>query len=121
MAADRKRKRTTSANRPRSSRNTRSGGSFRVPTARVGSPLVRHRLLLALIMAAVMALSGRLIWVQGLDASARAEEAQRDITVQTAMLEARRLAGCAGLSSPPRLPRAPGRNARSGLVLHMLG
>ena len=82
MAADRKRKRTTSANRPRSSRNTRSGGSFRVPTARVGSPLVRHRLLLALIMAAVMALSGRLIWVQGLDASARAEEAieQRTVT-----------------------------------------
>ncbi|MFQ6483694.1 peptidoglycan D,D-transpeptidase FtsI family protein [Brachybacterium epidermidis] len=77
MADDRSRKRS-----PRGTRRTRAPrGSFRVPTARVGSPAVRHRLLLTLIMVAVMALSGRLIWVQGLDASARAEEAVKQRTV----------------------------------------
>ncbi|MCT1776589.1 penicillin-binding protein 2 [Brachybacterium sp. p3-SID957] len=77
MADDRSRKRS-----PRGAGRTRAPrGSFRVPTARVGSPAVRHRLLLTLIMVAVMALSGRLIWVQGLDASARAEEAVKQRTV----------------------------------------
>ncbi|ACU84923.1 cell division protein FtsI/penicillin-binding protein 2 [Brachybacterium faecium DSM 4810] len=53
-----------------------------IPQARVGEPSTRHRLLISVILVAVMALSGRLIWVQGLDASARAEEAiaQRTVT-----------------------------------------
>ena len=48
----------------------------------VGEPSHRHRLLICLIMIGVLALSGRLVWVQGLDASARAEEAvaQRTVT-----------------------------------------
>jgi len=65
--------------RPRS-----SGGAarLRIPQARIGEPATRHRLLIALAMVAVLALSGRLIWVQGLDASARAEKAiaQRTVT-----------------------------------------
>ena len=52
-----------------------------IPRARVGDPAVRHRLLLCMIMVAVMALSGRLVWVQGLDASARAQEAVEQRTV----------------------------------------
>ncbi|WP_241237296.1 peptidoglycan D,D-transpeptidase FtsI family protein [Brachybacterium saurashtrense] len=48
----------------------------------MGEPSTRHRLLISVILVAVMALSGRLIWVQGLDASARAQEAidQRTVT-----------------------------------------
>lgn len=48
----------------------------------MGDPSTRHRLLISVILVAVLALSGRLIWVQGLDASARAEEAidQRTVT-----------------------------------------
>jgi len=48
----------------------------------VGDPSTRHRLLISLVLVAVLALSGRLIWVQGLDASARAQEAvdQRTVT-----------------------------------------
>lgn len=73
----------------RSSRSTgpgRGGGRGpRIPRARVGSPAVRHRLLLCMIMVAVMALSGRLIWVQGLDASARAQEAIEQRTVTRAI------------------------------------
>lgn len=71
-------KQRSGASRPRP---PRAGGSFRVPVARVGSPVERHRLLIALIMVAVMALSGRLVWVQGLDASARAQEAVAQRTV----------------------------------------
>src|SRR5690625_6999394 len=58
------------------------GGGHRIPRARIGEPAVRHRLLLCMIMVAVLALSGRLVWVQGLDASARAQEAieQRTVT-----------------------------------------
>ncbi len=79
-----------SSRRSGSARPTRSGGGrrpqpagppLRLPQARVGNPATRHRLLIALIMAAVLALSGRLIWVQGLDASARAEEAIAQRTV----------------------------------------
>lgn len=80
---------------PRSSRRTTArtsgggrgpgpGGARRalVPPARIGDPSTRHRLLISIILVAVLALSGRLIWVQGLDASARAEEAiaQRTVT-----------------------------------------
>ena len=80
---------------PRSSRRTAArtagggrrpgpGGTRRalVPPARIGDPSTRHRLLISIILVAVLALSGRLIWVQGLDASARAEEAiaQRTVT-----------------------------------------
>ncbi|ATG52524.1 cell division protein FtsI [Brachybacterium vulturis] len=65
-------------------RKPRSGGTGRalIPPARVGDPSTRHRLLISVILVAVLALSGRLIWVQGLDASARAEEAiaQRTVT-----------------------------------------
>ena len=48
----------------------------------MGDPSTRHRLLISLVLVAVLALSGRLVWVQGLDASARAEEAiaQRTVT-----------------------------------------
>ena len=53
----------------------------RLPAATVGTPAVRHRLVLSMIMVAVLALSGRLLWVQGLDASARAQEAQAARTV----------------------------------------
>src|SRR5699024_9075421 len=80
---------------PRSSRRTTArtaggarrpgpGGARRalVPPARIGDPSTRHRLLISIILVAVLALSGRLVWVQGLDASARAEEAiaQRTVT-----------------------------------------
>ena len=66
------------------SRGGRPGLAMRrlIHQARVGEPSTRHRLLISVILVAVMALSGRLIWVQGLDASARAEEAiaQRTVT-----------------------------------------
>ncbi|MGO1569347.1 MAG: peptidoglycan D,D-transpeptidase FtsI family protein, partial [Brachybacterium sp.] len=54
----------------------------RIPQSRLGEPSHRHRLLICLIMIGVLALSGRLVWVQGLDASARAEDAvaQRTVT-----------------------------------------
>ena len=53
-----------------------------LPRSRVGHPATRHRLLIALLLTAVLLLSGRLVWVQGLDASARAQEAidQRTVT-----------------------------------------
>lgn len=53
-----------------------------IPAARVGSPAVRHRLLLVLMLIAALALSGRLVWVQGLNANALAQEAiaQRTVT-----------------------------------------
>ena len=78
--------------RSRSSRRTRTtqttgrprarAGAARMPQGRLGAPAVRHRLLICLIMAAVLMISGRLVWVQGLDASARAQEAidQRTVT-----------------------------------------
>lgn len=47
-----------------------------LPPARVGSPTVRHRLLVAAILVAVLALAGRLVWVQGLNSEALAAEAQ---------------------------------------------
>lgn len=69
--------RTTGSRRPRP-----GAPKLRVPRARVGAPAVRHRLLICMIMVGVLLLSGRLIWVQGLDASARAQEAvaQRTVT-----------------------------------------
>jgi cell division protein FtsI (penicillin-binding protein 3) len=83
----------TPPRRSRGTAATRSGGGTRrprsagtarplIPQARVGDPSTRHRLLISVILVAVLALSGRLIWVQGLDASARAEEAiaQRTVT-----------------------------------------
>ena len=59
-----------------------AGAALRIPRARVGEPATRHRLLISLVLVAVLALSGRLVWVQGLDASARAQEAvdQRTVT-----------------------------------------
>lgn len=63
MATSRRTDRRTRTSRPR------------LPAAQVGTPAVRHRLVLSMIMVAVLALSGRLLWVQGLDASARAQEA----------------------------------------------
>ena len=59
----------------------RGAGRPRIPAATVGNPATRHRLLIALIMVAVITLSGRLVWVQGLDASARAQEAVEQRTV----------------------------------------
>src|SRR5699024_3306909 len=66
------------------SRTARSRSSL-IPRARVGRPAVRHRLLLCMILVAVLALSGRLVWVQGLDASARAQEAIEQRTVTRAV------------------------------------
>lgn len=46
-----------------------------IPPARVGRPTVRHRLLVFAILIAIVALAGRLVWVQGLNASALAAQA----------------------------------------------
>ncbi|MGP9537872.1 peptidoglycan D,D-transpeptidase FtsI family protein [Brachybacterium sp. AOP43-C2-M15] len=72
--------------RPRSatgSGRAGDGGTLhsRIPQARLGDPSTRHRLLICLILIAVLTISGRLVWVQGLDASARAEEAIAQRTV----------------------------------------
>lgn len=82
-----RRPRSTGGRRPR--RPTGTGARVpRLPRARLGAPAVRHRLVLSMILVAVLALSGRLIWVQGLDAAARAEEAvdQRTVTRSIAAL-----------------------------------
>lgn len=52
-----------------------------IPPARLGEPSTRHRLLIVMVMVAVLALSGRLVWVQGLDATALAQEAVEQRTV----------------------------------------
>lgn len=52
-----------------------------LPAARVGAPAVRHRFLLVIMLVGALALSGRLIWIQGLDASALAQEAIKQRTV----------------------------------------
>ncbi|HEX7350126.1 penicillin-binding protein 2 [Brachybacterium sp.] len=84
MTPPRSSRRRTSRRDTGGSGRPRSGGTLRsvLPRARVGDPSTRHRLLISVILVAVLALSGRLIWVQGLDASARAEEAiaQRTVT-----------------------------------------
>ncbi|MGY5763812.1 peptidoglycan D,D-transpeptidase FtsI family protein [Brachybacterium sp. DNPG3] len=48
----------------------------------MGRPAVRHRFVISMVLVAVLLIAGRLIWVQGLDASARAEAAvaQRTVT-----------------------------------------
>ncbi|UQN31249.1 peptidoglycan D,D-transpeptidase FtsI family protein [Brachybacterium kimchii] len=46
-----------------------------IPAPRVGEPMMRRRLMLTLMGAGAVTLGGRLVWVQGLDASARAAEA----------------------------------------------
>jgi cell division protein FtsI (penicillin-binding protein 3) len=75
------RRRSSSASRASNSRSStsrrRSAGSSGplIPAPRVGEPLVRRRLMLALMGGAAVSLGGRLVWVQGLDASARAAEA----------------------------------------------
>jgi cell division protein FtsI (penicillin-binding protein 3) len=53
-----------------------------IPPATVGVPSVRHRLMVILVLVAVAALAGRLVWVQGLDASANAKEAVEQRTVE---------------------------------------
>src|SRR5699024_12349399 len=77
MTPPRSSRRRTATRSTGGSRGGRPGLAMRrlIPQARVGEPSTRHRLLISVILVAVMALSGRLIWVQGLDASARAEEA----------------------------------------------
>ncbi|MCL6422052.1 penicillin-binding protein 2 [Brachybacterium sp. JHP9] len=72
--------RTRSGARPAGGGPRARGGL--VPAARVGSPVVRFRLLAVLVIFAVVVLGGRLMWVQGLDASARAEEAVKQRTVE---------------------------------------
>lgn len=52
-----------------------------LPPARVGTPTVRHRLLVAAILLAICALAGRLIWVQGLNSQALAAQALKQRTV----------------------------------------
>ncbi len=51
----------------------------------MGTPAVRHRLLLVLTLVAALAISGRLLWIQGLDASARAQEAIQQRTTERAI------------------------------------
>lgn len=54
----------------------------RIPAPRIGSPSVRHRLLVVFILLALLALSGRLVWVQGLNSRALAAEAKENRTVE---------------------------------------
>lgn len=68
-------RRPTGSRRPDSSR--RAGG---LPPARVGTPRQRHRWILAAVMICALLLSGRLLWVQGLNAQALAAQAVEDRT-----------------------------------------
>lgn len=47
-----------------------------LPPARIGRPAVRHRLMVASILLAILALAARLVWVQGLNSEALAAQAQ---------------------------------------------
>ena len=84
MTSPRRNGRSSTSRSAGGARRPRTSGGLvsRLPASRVGEPATRHRLLITLILVAVLALSGRLVWVQGLDASARAEEAvaQRTVT-----------------------------------------
>lgn len=71
----------TRTSRRRSSAPRTRGGGW-IPRARLGAPAVRHRFLLTLLLVMALALSGRLIWIQGLDASARAQEAVKQRMVE---------------------------------------
>ncbi len=53
-----------------------------IPPARVGKPTVRHRLLVVAILIVITALAGRLVWVQGLNSSALAQEAVKQRTAE---------------------------------------
>lgn len=74
---------------------TRSGNGQRRPSAsgrirflpapRVGAPAVRHRLLLVSFLVIALVISGRLLWVQGLNASTLAQEAVKQRTVERVM------------------------------------
>ena len=81
MARSRTTRSAGGTRRPRGG-STRDGSGTRAATSRIGAPRVRHRLLICMILVAVLMISGRLVWVQGLDASARAQEAieQRTVT-----------------------------------------
>lgn len=60
-----------------------AGGSRRaggLPPARVGTPRQRHRWILAAVLVCALLLSGRLLWVQGLNAQALAAQAVKDRT-----------------------------------------
>src|SRR5699024_1499906 len=102
--------RRTTARTSGGGRGPGPGGARRalVPPARIGDPSTRHRLLISIILVAVLALSGRLICVQGLDASARAEEAlaQRTVT-RTIPAPATLLARVMRATVLPRTARAP--------------
>ncbi|MGP9694968.1 peptidoglycan D,D-transpeptidase FtsI family protein [Brachybacterium sp. AOP25-B2-12] len=54
-----------------------------IPPSRVGTPTIRHRLLVIAILLAIVALAGRLVWVQGLNASALAAEAVKERTYRS--------------------------------------
>ncbi|MCS6712397.1 penicillin-binding protein 2 [Brachybacterium sp. EF45031] len=56
--------------------------SSRIPPPRVGEPTVRHRFLVVVILLASLALSTRLLWVQGLNSRALAAEARESRTVE---------------------------------------
>lgn len=47
-----------------------------LPPPRLGRPTTRHRLMVVAIMLAILALAGRLVWIQGLDSTALAAQAQ---------------------------------------------
>lgn len=53
----------------------------RIPAPRVGTPTVRHRFLIAVILLAIVLLAGRLIWVQGLNSEALAKAAVAERTI----------------------------------------
>ena len=61
-------------------RSTKTRRPGRIPSARVGAPRIRHRFILAVVMIGALLLSGRLIWVQGLNAQALAQQAVEDRT-----------------------------------------
>lgn len=52
-----------------------------LPRPQLGAPAVRHRFLVIGIMLVILALAGRLLWVQGLNSQAPAEQAIKERTV----------------------------------------
>lgn len=60
-----------------------------MPPARVGSPSVRHRWILTAVLVMALLLSGRLVWLQGLNANALAQQAVDARTVTRTVMAPR--------------------------------
>lgn len=64
-------------------RRPRAGGARAIlPPPRIGAPGVRHRLLLVGFLVIALVLSGRLVWIQGLNSSSLAQEAVKQRSVE---------------------------------------